>query len=706
MKINYLKSSGKRHFLLTVLAVLFSFHLSAQRLVVPFNSDWSCTVSNTAGVTTTSVVTLPHTWNIDDTEKGIEYYRGEGIYAKQFQANPDWKGKRIFIRFDGVMTLAKVYLNDELVGEHRGGYSAFIFELTDLIKYDTENTIKVIANNKYDENILPLAGDFNIYGGIYRPVKLIVTNPVCISPLDYASPGVYIKQTNVSEESADIGVDVFISKLQENNPSADLEISILDRNNKVVETKTSTVQLSGETTKYTESFSVEKPHLWNGTKDAYLYRVQVKLLSNNKPVDEITEPLGIRFFEIKPNEGFFLNGKSYPLHGVSRHQDFEGVGNALLYKHHKTDMDLMKEMGITALRLAHYQHSETIYDLCDTSGVVVWAEIPWIGMPAMFGGNDGYNKTEAFHNNAKQQLYELIRQNYNHPSIVFWSIFNEIQNNKDNRPQELIHELNNICKTEDSQRITVGASMLRPEEDIHDITDAIAWNKYFGWYYGKPSKMGTFLDKTHKEYPNLSIGISEFGAGGAISQHSQKLKYPNPFGAPHPEEFQSFYHEELYKVFKERPYVWGYFIWNMFDFGSYFRREGEHYGINDKGLVTFDRKTKKDAFYFYKANWSEEPVLHITSQRAVFRDKKKTSVKVYTNLNKVTLKVNGKEMGTKEPVNGTIVWENIELNKGNNGIVVTGKVEGKEYTDYCTWTIDTSYAKTAAKIFSIVNLFR
>ncbi|MEN8117090.1 MAG: glycoside hydrolase family 2 TIM barrel-domain containing protein [Bacteroidota bacterium] len=691
--------------ILSFLLITLFLTSNAQRKEMPFNCNWQFTGGSVTGETINESVTIPHTWNALDAQEGLSYYRGNGTYEKTFTPDAGWKDQRVFIRFEGVMTIAKVFLNGEILGEHGGGYSAFIFELTDKLKFDQENTIKVIANNEYTLEVLPLFGDFNIYGGIYRPVSLIVAPPICISPLDYASPGIYLKQTNVSETSANVEVRVKIS----NNLESDWELrvitSIINAEGQKVDIKTSEFNAKPGESTFSNSLLINNPTLWNGKKDAYLYSVKVDLMQNGKIIDSKTEPLGLRYFRIDPNEGFFLNGEHMPLNGVSRHQDRKNKGSAISNADHKEDMEIMLEMGINALRLAHYQHSETIYDLADSAGIVVWAEIPWVGGPGGFTGeSNGYEPTEAFHNNAKQQLHELIRQNFNHPSIIFWSIFNEIQNPKDESPVDFIHELNDIVKEEDPSRLSVGASMLNPKENIHDITDAIAWNRYFGWYYNQPEDIGEFLDETHVKYQELCIGISEYGAGGSIIQHYQELKRPNPFGSPHPEEWQSYYHEQHLKAFNARPFVWGTFLWNMFDFGSHFRREGDHYGINDKGLVTFDRKTKKDAFYFFKVNWSSEPVLHITSKRHIFRDNDEANVKVYSNLDSVTLFVNGEKVGTKSPVDGIIVWEGVVLNEGNNGIKVTGNFNENELTDSCVWALDTAFGtRQVAKVYDMLK---
>ena len=689
----------------TILLSFFCLFANAQRQEIPFNKEWKFTGGSVSGKKIEKMVNIPHTWNATDAQKGIDYYRGRGTYEKVFIPEKEWKDQRVFVRFNGVMTIAKVYLNGELLGEHRGGYSAFIFELTEKLKFGEKNHLKVIANNEATLDVLPLVGDFNLYGGMYRPVDFIVTAPVCISPLEYASPGIYLKQSNVSESSADVEVEVKVSNATNKAKDITLVAVLSDSSGSTVKKQVFEHEAKPGESTVSELFTLKNPHLWDGRKNPYLYSVKVQLLQNNKVIDSKIQPLGLRYFRVHPDKGFILNGEPMQLHGVSRHQDRKNKGSAISYADHKQDMEIMLDMGVNALRLAHYQQSKTMYSLADSAGVVVWAELPWVGSPGGFMGNtNGYEPTESFHNNARQQLYELIHQNYNHPSIIFWSIFNEIQNPEDESPLDLINELNDIVKQEDPSRLTVGASMLDPEEGIHDITDAIAWNRYFGWYYGQPGDIGNFLDETHASHPGLCIGISEYGAGANVNQHSQKLNRPNPFGSPHPEEWQSYYHEEHLKAFEERPFVWGFFVWNMFDFGSYSRREGGNYGINDKGLVTFDRKTKKDAFYLYKANWSGEPVLHITSKRHIFRDEDETRVKVYSNLDSVSLTVNGEKVGTRSPENGIITWEGIDLIEGNNGIIVRGRSNDKKFSDDCVWVYgDSSGMGQAANIYNFLG---
>lgn len=693
-----------------ILSILSAIELTAQvRQEVPFNEQWVFHGQSASGLQNEEIVTLPHSWNTADAQEGIDYYRGIGTYSKNFDVDKTWIGQRIFIRFEGVNIISTVTLNGHELGQHKGGYAAFCYEITDHLLFDQKNTIDVKVSNEANLEVIPLVGDFNNYGGIYRPVSLIITHPICITPLDYASPGIYITQKNVSENSAEVEMLTKLSNGSGSDANILYKTTIIDASGSEIYSEESEHMITAGNNEVNHHFVIENPHLWNGKKDPYLYKVKVDIFLDGEVIDTKTEPLGLRYFQVDANEGFFLNGDHIPLHGVSRHQDRKDKASAISDEDHREDMNLMLEMGINALRLAHYQHAELIYDLTDEHGIIVWAELPWVGVPEGFmGGSNGYENTEAFRNNAKQQLYELIRQNYNHPSIVMWSIFNEIQNPEGEEPTELVNELNRIVKEEDPGRLSVGASMLRPQdnENIHNITDLIAWNRYFGWYYKEPEDMATFLDQLHRDFPDYKIGISEYGAGGSIHQHTDKLRRPNPMGSPHPEEWQSYYHEEHLKIFGDRPFVWGTYVWNMFDFGSNFRREGDHYGINDKGLITYDRKTKKDAFYFYKSNWSEEPVLHITSSRYIFRDDPDTQVKVYTNLNEVTLTVNGEDFPSKSPEKGIVIWEDIKLQDGNNGIIVRGEYEGKTMVDDCIWVYEKPFAgmNLGIKIFGLIMI--
>ena len=651
-----------------VLFMLYGMSMFAQRQDILLNNDWNFRFSHQVQKGTEVRVDLPHTWNAQDALSGNrEYKRGIGNYEKNLFIRPEWKGKRLFIRFEGVNNIADVFINRRHIGEHRGGYGAFIFEITGKVEYGKENSILVRVNNGEQLDIMPLVGDFNFYGGIYRDVHLLITDETCISPLDYASPGVRLIQDSVSHRYAKVRAIVDLSNGSSGNQEVELNVRLLD-GQRVVKEGTKNVNLSGNEVMQQElTFEIDQPHLWNGRQDPFLYQAEVTLFRNGQMVDRVTQPLGLRFYRIDPDKGFFLNGKHLPLQGVCRHQDRSEVGNALRPQHHEEDVALMLEMGVNAVRLAHYPQATYFYDLMDKNGIIVWAEIPFVG-PG--GYNDkGFVDLPAFRANGKEQLKELIRQHYNHPSICVWGLFNELTELGDN-PVEYIKKLNVLAHQEDTTRPTTSAS--NQMGDLNFITDAIAWNRYDGWYGGTPADLGKWLDRMHKDHPKICIAISEYGAGASIYHQQDSLVKTVPTSWWHPENWQTYYHIENWKTISSRPYVWGSFVWNMFDFGAAHRTEGDRPGINDKGLVTFDRKVRKDAFYFYKANWNrEEPMLYLTGKRNTVRTQRLQTITAFTNLSGAELFVNGKSYGKAIPDSYAILeWKNVELEPGENEIKV------------------------------------
>lgn len=651
-----------------VLLMLYGMSMFAQRQDILLNNDWNFRFSHQVQKGTEVRVDLPHTWNAQDALSGkIDYKRGIGNYEKNLFIRPEWKGKRLFIRFEGVNNIADVFINRRHIGEHRGGYGAFIFEITGKVEYGKENSILVRVNNGEQLDIMPLVGDFNFYGGIYRDVHLLITDETCISPLDYASPGVRLIQDSVSHRYAKVRAIVDLSNGSSGNQEVELNVRLLD-GQRVVKEGTKNVNLSGNEVMQQElTFEIDQPHLWNGRQDPFLYQAEVTLFRNGQMVDRVTQPLGLRFYRIDPDKGFFLNGKHLPLQGVCRHQDRSEVGNALRPQHHEEDVALMLEMGVNAVRLAHYPQATYFYDLMDKNGIIVWAEIPFVG-PG--GYNDkGFVDLPAFRANGKEQLKELIRQHYNHPSICVWGLFNELTELGDN-PVEYIKKLNVLAHQEDTTRPTTSAS--NQMGDLNFITDAIAWNRYDGWYGGTPADLGKWLDRMHKDHPKICIAISEYGAGASIYHQQDSLVKTVPTSWWHPENWQTYYHIENWKTISSRPYVWGSFVWNMFDFGAAHRTEGDRPGINDKGLVTFDRKVRKDAFYFYKANWNrEEPMLYLTGKRNTVRTQRLQTITAFTNLSGAELFVNGKSYGKAIPDSYAILeWKNVELQPGENEIKV------------------------------------
>ena len=651
-----------------VLFMLWGMSIFAQRQDILLNNDWNFRFSHQVQKGTEVRVDLPHTWNAQDALSGkMDYKRGIGNYEKNLFIRSEWKGKRLFIRFEGVNNIADVFINRRHIGEHRGGYGAFIFEITGKVEYGKENSILVRVNNGEQLDIMPLVGDFNFYGGIYRDVHLLITDETCISPLDYASPGVRLIQDSVSHRYAKVRAIVDLSNGSSGNQEVELNVRLLD-GQRVVKEGTKNVNLSGNEVMQQElTFEIDQPHLWNGRQDPFLYQAEVTLFRNGQMVDRVTQPLGLRFYRIDPDKGFFLNGKHLPLQGVCRHQDRSEVGNALRPQHHEEDAALMLEMGVNAVRLAHYPQATYFYDLMDKNGIIVWAEIPFVG-PG--GYNDkGFVDLPAFRANGKEQLKELIRQHYNHLSICVWGLFNELTELGDN-PVEYIKELNVLAHQEDPTRPTTSAS--NQMGDLNFITDAIAWNRYDGWYGGTPADLGKWLDRMHKDHPEICIAISEYGAGASIYHQQDSLVKTVPTSWWHPENWQTYYHIENWKTISSRPYVWGSFVWNMFDFGAAHRTEGDRPGINDKGLVTFDRKVRKDAFYFYKANWNrEEPMLYLTGKRNTVRTQRLQTITAFTNLSGAELFVNGKSYGKAIPDSYAILeWKNVELEPGENEIKV------------------------------------
>lgn len=666
-------------------AMAVSMQTLAQRENILINQDWNFRFSHQVDKNSSRRVDLPHTWNAQDALSGKpDYKRGIGNYDKKLFIRSEWKGKRLFLRFEGANCVSNVFINGKQIGEHRGGYGAFIFEITDKVNYGKNNTVLVRVNNGEQLDVMPLVGDFNFYGGIYRDVHLLVTEDICISPLDYASPGVYLFQQHVGEKQAAVLARINLSNGTEHPRQATLRLQVKE-GDKVVYQADKKVTVAPHTSVQPEemSFTLLNPRLWNGREDPFMYQTVITLVKDGKEIDKVEQPLGLRYYATDADRGFFLNGKHLPLHGVCRHQEWTEVGNALRPMHHEEDTRLMLEMGVNAIRLAHYPQATYMYDLMDRNGIVTWAEIPFVG-PGGYA-DKGFVDQPSFRENGKEQLKEMIRQHFNHPSICFWGLFNELKENGDN-PLEYIKELNVLAHQEDPTRPTTSAS--NQGGAINFITDNIAWNRYDGWYGATPATLASWLDKTHQAHPEIKIAISEYGAGASIYHQQDSLVQTSPGSWWHPENWQTEYHIQNWKIISERPYVWGSFVWNMFDFGAAHRTEGDRPGINDKGLVTHDRKVKKDAFYFYKANWNPEPMVYIAGRRSVNRVKPVTEVQIFSNCAEVTLKVNGQIIKKMQPDGVKVcIFKDIRLKKGENNIEVSAKNGKRVITDACCWIL-------------------
>ena len=567
----------------------------------------------------TTAVDLPHTWNnIDGQDGGNDYWRGTCIYKTQFTAPAfDKDTQQVWLQFEGVNASAKVTLNGVEVARHDGGYSTFRADVTALLA--DSNELIVEADNSKNDRVYPQKADFTFYGGIYRDVSLLVVSRNHISLGYLGGPGVQITPT-VNGANADIEVKTWMEG------DGEVEFSIYDAAGAEVLTG------KGRDTTVT----LEHPHLWDGVRDPYLYTCAVRLVLNGEVQDEVRQRFGVRSFSVDPKRGFFLNGRPYPLHGVSRHQDRKGLGNAITREMHDEDMQLIKELGANTIRLAHYQHDQYFYDLCDEAGMVVWAEIPYIS-EHMPNGRE----------NTISQMKELIVQNYNHACIVCWGVSNEITiSTKDNRDmRDNHHVLNDLCHEMDKTRLTTLAcyAMCGPFNPVAHITDLVSWNLYLGWYVPGLFLNDLWMDFFHLCYPNRALGFSEYGAEGMPNLHSS-----HPRRGDHTEEYQAIYHEYMLRCFDRHKWLWATHVWNMYDFAADARDQGGEPGMNHKGLVTFDRKTKKDSFYIYKAWWSDEPFVHICSKRYADRTENEIEVKVYSNQKNVTLYVDGEKLAEQE----------------------------------------------------------
>ena len=586
------------------------------RRILSLNENWLFTGPGGKALP----VSVPHTWNaVDGQDGGDDYKRCLCKYEKSFPMPEHGDLERVYLQFDGVNSECEVVLNGQTVCRHEGGYSHF---RTDVTEYLTErNQLTVVVSNRPNDRVYPQKADFTFYGGIYRDVELLIVDGLHFDLDHHGGPGIRVTAKPADGyKKGEVTVETW-----RNTGLGEVRVRLLDAQGAVV------AQGVGERCK----LSIDKVRLWNGVKDPYLYTAVAELVENGEVLDRVSTRFGVRDFHYHAKTGFYLNGKSYPLRGVSRHQDRKGLGNAISKAEHDEDMAIICEMGANTIRLAHYQHDQYFYDLCDEKGMVVWAEIPYISEHMPKGRE-----------NTISQMKELITQCYNHPSIVCWGVSNEITiSTKDNKDMLDNHRvLNDLCHKMDPTRFTTLAcyAMCGPFNPVAHITDVVSWNLYLGWYVPGLFLNDLWMDFFHTVYPDRCLGYSEYGCEGMPNLHSS-----HPKRGDHSEEYQAKYHEYMLECFQRHPWLWATHVWNMFDFAADARDQGGEPGMNHKGLVTFDRKTRKDSFYLYKAWWSNEPFVHICSKRFVDRTEEKIEVKVYSNLNEVTLFVNGDKLETK-----------------------------------------------------------
>jgi beta-galactosidase len=669
------------------------------------NGGWKLKLGDTAGAEQAAfddsaweAVTLPHCFKPADGQDGpgTPYYRGIGWYRKHVMAGAELAGKRLYLQFDGSNIITDVWLNGTKLGQHAGGFAAFRFDVTDALKLGQDNVLAVKVNNQEGAtanhvlipdsptaSVPPLTADFTFFGGLYRSVHLISAAPLSISLMDHASSGVYIKQGNVSAQSVDLAVTVKLQNQQAAAAEAKVTATIVDDKGAEVQTLSANANVPAQGgVDAVLSGKLQNPHLWNGLSDPYLYSVRVELEQAGQAVDAVTQPLGVRSVALDAVNGFQLNGKYLDLHGVNKHQDHKDKGWAISDADTDADFAIIGEIGATAVRLAHYQHAQHTYDVADRAGLVIWAEMPLVNR---------INDTPEFAANAEQQLVELIRQNYNHPSIAFWSYGNETLLRTGPDPNTLLGHLADVVKAEDPTRLAGYAAAGGSDDGPANFHgDAHGFNKYFGWYGGKVSDFGTWADSMHQKHATAPLGVTEYGAGAALTRHAANAAALDTGGdqtpGAHSEEYQAYYHEQTWNQMRTRPFLWGKFIWALFDFPSDGRSEGDTPGLNDKGLIAFDHSTKKDAFYFYKAVWSKEPFVYITSRRFTTFAQSSTTVRVYSNQPSVTLSLNGTSLGAKSPVNGVATWANLAWTAGPNQVkAVAGDAAGAPQ-DQVTWT--------------------
>ena len=660
---------------------------------ISLNQNWKFSIKDQPAID----VNIPNTWNaIDGQDGGNDYYRGIGTYEKTF-AKPDFDANTqdVYLEFCGVNATVTVLLNGQKVASHDGGYSTFRANVTALLQ--EENDLRIAVDNTVNTRVYPQKADFTFYGGIYRDVNLLVVSKNHFELDYYGMSGMQITP-EVKGDAADINMESYVYLEEGADASAyTVELSILDHEGQIVlKEEVSLADFTFDQPRFgaitdenwlkgkgraadlmadvrvdlshtarqaaSHVFHMDQPHLWKGVVDPYLYTAKASLLFHGQVLDEISQRFGVRSFAVYPDKGFYLNGKPYPLHGVSRHQDFKGIGNAIPKEQHKRDMELIKEIGANTVRLAHYQHDQYFYDLCDEEGMVVWAEIPYIS-----------EHIPSARANTITQMRELILQNYNHTCIVTWGLSNEITISTKNKKDMLDnhHVLNDLCHNMDATRKTVLAcyAMCNPFGKVVHISDIVSYNLYLGWYVPGLFLNDIFFAIFHTRYPKRVLGYSEYGAEGMPNLHSE-----HPHRGDHTEEYQARYHEYMVRCFARFPWLWATHVWNMFDFAADARDQGGEPGMNHKGLVTFDRQTKKDSFYLYKAYWNAEPMVHICSKRFVDRKKNRITAKVYSNQPSLQFYCNGELVATKEADH--VFTCKIDLKDGENEIrVVAGDLE-------------------------------
>lgn len=661
----------KRKLILT-LSILFMTLAVNARDIINFNNGWTFGKS----ILTTNFskkVVLPHSWQRYETDPVFNGYRGGCQYLKEFNVPFAWSNKNVYIRFNGVASIANIFVNGRYVGGHRGAYTAFTFNLTPFLRFGASNTILVNVDNSVQLDVMPLSGDFNVYGGIYRDVELIVTDKIHVSTTHFSSDGVYVKQGKLTPAEAEIDVQVMLSGQYGDKTTTRVTIK-KERDVIAKESVTTTINLEGDQ-QVNIPIKIKNPRMWNGRKDPFLYNCIVEIIDvHNNVKDRVETTFGLRSVFVNRNKGFILNNQNYPLYGVTYIQDRDEIYSAMTSLNRREDMDIIEEIGATAIRTSNAPHDKHVYEMTDRNGIIAWVDLPFTGDDIDKGAS--FINSLDFINNGKEQLEEMIYQLYNHPSIVFWGLFSNIAGYGDN-PIPFVKELNSLSKTISPNVLTVACS--NEDGAINNITDVISWSQYLGWRSRKLSDIDIWLNTFRSGWNSLKPGVGEYGAGASIHHQDVTASIIAEKDRWHPEVYQTDFHIHYTRVMKNRPYIWGYFVNSIFDYGSSHRFNGDKSGVSDMGLVTYNRHTKKDAFYLYKALWNRsEEFIYITQKRVDKRSSKRQNLTVFSSCKTVDLIVNGISHSTVTPIDGVARWNGVILNIGKNTIVAScGDVSDK-----------------------------
>ncbi|KQV92641.1 hypothetical protein ASC91_08770 [Pelomonas sp. Root1237] len=666
---------------LALAVMLTAMPVMAQRQQLLLDGPWRFQAGDAKAAaelddSTWARVVLPHSFNAVDGEAGGAYYRGAAWYRRVLERPAAAAGRRQFLEFDAATMAAEVWVNGQRAGRHDGGYARFRFDITNLLR-PGRNLLAVRVDNGALPQVAPLGGDFTVFGGLVRPVRLIETDDAHIELLDHGGPGVQVDTEALTSAAAQLKVRVQLRNDGALPARRLLRLTLRDAAGRTVLQQSQAVELpAGAADDASVQLNVAKPHLWQGVFDPYLYRLSAELLQGTSVRDSVQLPLGLRQVAVDPQRGFLLNGKPYPLHGVNYfHPGRPGHGVAVGDAEVDEDLRILMELGVTGLRLVHYQHPPRVYERADELGLVLWTEIPL---------NAAMSEAPAFRDNLFQQLRELVRQNRHHASVAVWGVGNEVYRS-DDAIRDLLGELHRLAKQEDPARLTTYAHCCAPDDHPMALqTDLASYNRYWGWYDGEFTDIGPWADRLHAKLPAKPIGLGEYGAGASVLQQEDPPKRPQPGARWHPEQYQALFHEAYARQLSARPFLWGHFVWLGFDHASAGRNEGDAPGVNDKGLVTYDRRFRKDAFLLWQAWWQREPVLHLANRRASPRPAGTVAVKAYSNGRQASLEVNGKPMGTVPVVDRIAAWPAVPLAPGRTTLRVRDE---RGATDSIEWDI-------------------